>query len=140
MSGGGKILREVIPQMTTPFRAFGDMVATYHKLPISGLVPNPRFEEVKLVRAEAVRNTRVKGTSPGGISYGQTVYCAPRHTPSGPLVLGQNIPGKHTPAPKLEYTPLVVPVKKVRAVLKKNTTTVGNSPGGTRYGMPMMSG
>jgi hypothetical protein len=140
MSGGGQIVREVIPQMTTPFRAFGDMVARYTKLPINGLVPNPRFEGNKLVKADAVKNTNVKGTSPGGISYGQTVYCAPRHPPSGPLVLGQNIPGESTPAPKLEYTPLVVPVKRVRAVVSRNTHTVGNSPGGTRYGMPMMSG
>ena len=140
MSGGGKIVHEVIPQMTQPFRAFGDMVATYKKLPVSGLVPNPRFNEVKLVRADPTRNDRVKGTSPGGIAYGQTIYCAARSMGKD-VALGETIRAPSAgPAPKLEYTPLRLPVKLLKAVVSNNTKTVGGSPGGTRYGMPMMSG
>ena len=137
---GGKIVREVIPQMTTPFRSFGDMVATFQKLPVSGLVPNPRVNVVKLVPARPVENKRVKGTAPGGVSYGQTVYCAPR-TITKDVALGQTVRSPSVgPAPRLEYTPLRLPVKLVKAQVSNNSKALGCSPGGVRYGMPMMSG
>lgn len=140
MSGGGQILREVIPQMTQPFRAFGDMVASYHKVPVGGLIPNPRFDVVKLVPPHPLKNKKVEGTSPGGIAYGQTVYCAARSI-SKDVALGETIRAPSAgPVPKLEYTPLRIPVKLLKAVVSHNTKTLGGSPGGIRYGMPMMSG